>query len=134
MPFTVPGVPQMSRIAILFCLVFCLGCAPQLDPNSVDGGKNVDVEDGGVVENAHRDKAEAFFVAFEKVQSVEEEEKLLTEFGEWLAKNGYTIIAVEKNGEHELSCPHFPPVTPWTSHSFFDVNNLELLPRPDSGG
>ena len=91
-----------------------------------------DAEDGGRVENADRDKVEAYFIAFGKVRSVEEEEKLLTEFGEWLSKKGYRISVVEKNGKHELSCPYFPPVTPWTGHTFFDIKNLELLPRPDS--
>ena len=119
----------MSRIAILFCLIFCVGCSREPDPNAVDRGTDADVEDGGKVENADRDKAEAYFVALGKVQSVEEEEKLLTEFGEWLEKNGYKISVVEKNGKHELSCPYFPPVTPWADHLFFDVKNLELLPQ-----
>ncbi len=119
----------MNRIAILFCLVFCVGCSREPDSNAVDRGTDADVEDGGLVENADRDKAEAYFVALGKVQSVEEEEKLLTEFGEWLEENGYKISVVEKNGKHELSCPYFPPVTPWADHSFFDVKNLELLPQ-----
>lgn len=101
----------------------------RVEINGVEMRPNTDVEDGGTVENADRDKAEAYFVALGKVQSVEEEEKLLTEFGEWLEKNGYRIRVVEKNGKHELSCPHFPPVTPWAEHSFFDVKNLELLPH-----
>ena len=65
-------------------------------------------------------------VAFGKVQSVEEEEKLLTEFSEWLNKKKYKIRVEVKNGKHVLSCPYFPPVTPWTEHSFLDVKNLEL--------
>jgi len=119
----------MSRIAIVFFLIFCIGCSREPDPNAVDRGTDTDVEDGGIVKNADRDIAEAYFVAFGKVQSVEDEEELLTEFGEWLAKNGYKISVVEKNGTHELSCPYFAPVTPWAVHSFFDVKNLELLPQ-----
>lgn len=88
-----------------------------------------DVEDGGVVENVDRDKAEAYFVALGKVRSAEDEKKFLTDFGEWLSANDYKINVVEKNGKHELSCPCFPPVTPWTDHTFFDIKNLELLPR-----
>jgi hypothetical protein len=101
----------------------------RVEINGVEAAPDTDVEDGGTVENANRDKAEAYFGALRKVQSVEEEEKLLTEFGEWLERNGYKISVVEKNGKHELSCPHFPPVTPWAEHSFFDVKNLELLPQ-----
>lgn len=88
-----------------------------------------DVEDGGVVENVDRDKAEAYLVAIGKVRSAEEEKQLLSDFGKWLVKNGYKVRVAEKNGKHELSCPCFPPVTPWTDHTFFDIKNLELLPR-----
>lgn len=94
-----------------------------------DDGSNVELEDGGQVENADRNKAEAYFVALCKVRSVEEEKTLLTEFGEWLSTNDYKINVVEKNGKHELSCPYFPPVTPWTNHTFHDIKNLELLPQ-----
>ena len=50
-------------------------------------------------------------------------------FAEWLKKKEYKIRVEVKKGEHVLSCPYFPPVTPWTEHSFLDVKNLELLPR-----
>ena len=118
----------MSRIAIVFCLIFCVGCYSEPDANAVDRGPDADVEDGGF-ENADRDKCEEYFLALEKVQSAEEEEKLLTEFAKWLNKNGYKIRVEVKNGQHVLSCPYFPPVTPWTEHSFLDVKNLELLPQ-----
>ena len=123
------GVPKVSRISIVLCLVFFLGCFPGTDPNAVGRRADTDVEDGGVVENADRDKAETYFAALGKVQSVEEEEKLLTEFGQWLKEKGYRIRVEVKNGKHVLSCPYFPPVTPWTDHTFLDVKNLELLPQ-----
>ena len=100
----------------------------------LDRRTDTEIEDGGTVENADRDKAEAYFVALGKVQTAEEEEKLLTEFGEWLKKTGYKIRVEEKNGKHNLSCPYFPPVTPWTEHSFRDIKNLELLPRLEDDG
>jgi hypothetical protein len=90
--------------------------------------------DGGTIENPDRDRAQEYFGAFAKVQSIEEEEKLLTEFAEWLKKKEYKVGVEVKNGKHILSCPYFPPVTPWTEHSFLDVKNLELLPRLDNGG
>ena len=124
----------MSRIAIVVCLFFCVGCSADSDPNAVGRGTETDVEDGGIVENADRDKAEAYFVALGKVQSAGEEEKLLMEFGEWLRKSGYKIRVEVRKGKHVLSCPYFPPVTPWTDHSFLDAKNLELLPRLDDGG
>ena len=124
----------MKRILIVLCMIFAVGCSRAPETDAVVRESNPEVEDGGVVENANRDKAEAYFVALGKVQSVEEEEKLLTEFGEWLEENGYKISVVEKNGKHELSCPYFPPVTPWTEHSFLDIKNLELLPRLEDGG
>ena len=124
----------MCRVVIVLCLISCVGCSRAPDTDAVVSESNPEVEDGGVVENADRDKAEAYLVALGKVRSVEEEKKPLTEFGEWLSTNDYKINVVEKNGKHELSCPYFPPVTPWTEHSFLDVENLELLPRLDNGG
>jgi hypothetical protein len=100
-----------------------------VDQSAADRARPADVEDGGQVENADRDKAQEYFSALAKVQSVEEEEKLLTEFAEWLNKKEYKIRVEVKNGKHVLSCPYFPPVTPWTEHSFLDVKNLELLPQ-----
>lgn len=120
----------MSRLAIGLCLICsCVGCSREPIPNTVDRGPKTDIEDGGGVEDANRAKAEAYFASLGKVQSVEEERMLLTEFGEWLKEQGYRIRVVEKDGQHELSCPYFPPVTPWTNHSFFDTNNLTLLPQ-----
>lgn len=123
----------MYRIIICLFLCACVGCSNRPVPNAPDRGPETEVEDGGIVENADRDKAEAFFVALRKVRSVDEEEKLLTEFGEWLGGNEYKIRVEVKNGKHDLSCPYFPPVTPSASHSFFDIRNLELLPRMDDG-
>ena len=120
-----------SRISIVLCLIVCAGCSREPERNAVDRGAHADVEDGGEVKNADRDKAEAYFVALGKIRLSEEEKKLLTEFGDWLSAKGYKIKVVEKNGKHELSCPYFPPVTPWTDHTFFDIKNLELLPRID---
>ena len=119
----------MRRILIVLCMIFGVGCSRVPDTDAVVSESNPEVEDGGVVENADRDKAEAYFVALGKVQSVEEEEKLLTEFAEWLNKKEYKIRVEVKNGKHVLSCPYFPPVTPWTDHTFLDVKNLELLPQ-----
>jgi hypothetical protein len=71
----------MNRIAVCLCPIVCIGCSREPVPKAVDRGSVVEVEEGGKVENADREKAEAFFIALGKVQSVEEEEKLLTEFG-----------------------------------------------------
>ena len=119
----------MKRIAIVFCLTFYVGCSRELGTSSAGQHVETDAEDGGIVLNSDRDKAEKYLAALGKVQSAEEEEKLLIEFGEWLEKKGYTIRVEKANGKHKLMCPHFPPVTPWADHSFFDVKNLELLPQ-----
>ncbi len=124
----------MKRIAIILCVSLCGGCSTDADPNAMQRGSDTEIEEGGIVENADRDKAEAYFIALGKVQSAEDEEKLLTEFGEWLKKNGYKISVVENNGKHHLSCPYFPPVTPDANHSFLDIENLELLPRLEDNG
>ena len=118
-----------SLVAALLCLISCVGCSRAADTGTVVGGSEDDFVEGGTVENVDRDKCEEYFLALDKVQSVEEEEKLLTEFAKWLNKNGYKIRVEVKNGQHVLSCPYFPPVTPWTEHSFLDVKNLELLPQ-----
>ena len=124
----------MCRTIIYVFLCASVGCSTKPVPNALDRGSDTVVEDGGIAENADRDKTEAFFVAFRKVRSVDEEEKLLTKFGEWLDGKDYKIRVEVKNGKHVLSCPYFPPLTPWTSHSFLDIRNLELLPRLDDGG
>ena len=124
----------MCRTIIYVFLCASVGCSTKPVPNALDRGSDTEVEDGGIAENADRDKTEAFFVAFRKVRSVDEEEKLLTKFGEWLEWKDYKIRVEVKNGQHVLSCPYFPPLTPWTSHSFLDIRNLELLPRLDDGG
>ena len=90
----------------------------------LQGGDQIDGGD----EHPDRDKANAYFNALRKVRSAEEEKKLLTGFGEWLRKNGYDIRVAERKGKHLLECAHFPPVTPWIEHAFFDIENLKLLP------
>lgn len=125
----------MRRIAIVFYLVLCAGCSDESDSNAVNRGTGSEVvEDGGIVENADREKTETYFLALGRVQSAEEEEKVLLEFGEWLRKCGYLITVEVKDGKHVLSCPYFPPVTPWTEHLFLDAKNLQLLPRLEDGG
>ena len=88
-----------------------------------------EVVDGGSVDNPHREKADDYLSALGKVSSAEEEAQHLTEFAAWLNKNDYRIRVEEAEGKHVLSCPYFPPVTPWTAHTFIDIKNLELLPR-----
>jgi hypothetical protein len=115
-------------------MIFGVGCSRVPDTNAVVSESNPEVEDGGQVKNADRDTAQEYFGRLAKVQSVEEEKKLLTEFAQWLKKRECKIRVEVENGKHVLSCPYFPPVTPWTEHSFLDVENLELLPRLDNGG
>jgi len=124
----------MNRIALCLCIMVCGGCSSEPIPNVVDRGSDAEVEDGGTVKNPDREKTEAFFVKLAEVQSVEQEKKLLTEFGEWLDAKDYRVKVEVKNDKHHLSCPYFPPVTPWASHSFLDIKNLKLLPRLDNGG
>lgn len=123
----------MKRFAIFLCLTSLVGCSGEPDPKHMDQGSDPELEDGGEVRNADREKAKAFFIALGAVQSVEEEKQLLTEFGAWLREKDYRIRVEEKDGKRHLSCPFFPPETPWTSHSFLDIKNLELLPQLDDG-
>jgi hypothetical protein len=118
-----------AHVAALLCVMSFAGCSRAPDTGTVVGGSEDDFIEGGTVENVDRDKCEEYFLALEKVQSAKEEEKLLTEFAMWLNENGYKIRVEMKNGQHVLSCPYFPPITPWTEHSFLDVKNLELLPQ-----
>ena len=124
----------MSRIVMILCLIFGFGCSRAPDTDAVVSESSREGVDGGTVASADREKAQKYFGALAKVQSVEEEEKLMTEFAEWLKKKEFKIRVEVKDGKHVLSCPYFPPVTPWTEHSFLDVKNLELLPRLDNGG
>lgn len=87
-----------------------------------------EIEDGGHTSSADRDQAEAYFARLAKVGSAEEEKKLLTEFGEWLSEHEYKIQVKVVDGKHDLSCPYFPPETPWIRHLFLDIQNLDLLP------
>ncbi len=127
----------MIRAVIVFCLIFGAGCsrAPSRAPDTdavVDEANREDV-DGRAILSADREKAQEYLTALAKVASVAEETKLVAEFGEWLKKKDYKIRAEVKDGQHVLSCPYFPPVTPWTEHSFLSVKNLELLPTLDNG-
>ncbi len=103
----------------------------ELEKPDVNSGED---EDGGVVQNPDRDKAATFLAALPKVKSVEEEKKLLSEFGDWLRENEYKVEVTPIEGKYDLSCPYFPPETPWVRHSFLDKTNLALLPQIDSGG
>lgn len=103
----------------------------QLEKPNADADEN---EDGGTALNPDRDKAEKFLRALPNVESVEEEKKLLAEFGAWLRENEYKLSVTMIDGNHDLSCPYFPPETPWVRHSFLDDSNLKLLPQIDSGG
>ena len=122
-----------SRIfvcALTVCIGFSVvGCSPASDSEVGNSGSDAEVVEGGTVANVDRDRAQEYLNAFAKVRSVQEERKLVTDFADWLNKNGYKIEIEETNGKHVLSCPYFPPITPWTSHSFLDVKNLDLLPR-----
>ena len=120
--------------ALIFCLCICIGCSNKPNPDAARQDTDSKVEEGGTLDNADRDKAEAYFVSLGKVQSDEEERKLLTEFAKWLEENEYKIRVERRNEKYVLSCPYFPPVTPWTSHAFFNEENLELLPLHDDDG
>ncbi|NNE93288.1 MAG: hypothetical protein HKN23_16720 [Verrucomicrobiales bacterium] len=129
----IPSHKFRKQVGVLFVffVVLCVGCSRETDPNAASRGSNAGEKEG--VENADRETAERYFVALDEVQSAEEEEKLLKEFGQWLRENEYRIQVEAKSGKHRLSCPYFPPVTPWTDHTFFDAGNLALLPRFDEG-
>ncbi|MEM7231791.1 MAG: hypothetical protein AAF517_06435 [Planctomycetota bacterium] len=111
------------------CLILSLGCSRAPHSTPASGGSEPEPVDGGVVESPGREKASEYLQALARVQSVDEEAKLLTDFSEWLNLNGYKIRVEEANGKHTLSCPYFPPVTPWVEHRFLDARNVELLPR-----
>jgi hypothetical protein len=100
----------------------------ELEKRNIDAGEE---EDGGVVQNSDRDKADKFLAELPNVKSIDEEKKLLTEFGDWLRENEYKIEVTMIDGKYDLSCPYFPPETPWVRHSFLDKGNLALLPRVD---
>lgn len=109
-------------------LVFLPGCSKKPERENTNPGTDAEVDDGGGVEDADRNKVEDYFLALSKISSAEAEKELLVEFGQWLTDNKYEISVREKNGKHELSCPFFPPVTPWVGHTFLDIENLNLLP------
>jgi len=93
-----------------------------------DGSAESETEDGGVPPNPDCERAQEFLSELGQVKSAEEEKKLLTEFGDWLRDNSYTVTLERADGETRLLCPDFPPVTPWVTHSFLDEQNLALLP------
>ncbi len=116
----------MSCIRLLLFCIVCAGCFLYAGCSSRD-------EVGKVENQKDLDKVSEYFVALGNVKTAYEEEKLLTEFGEWLKKKGYKIrVKEEKDGRHYLSCHYFPPVIARTIHSFIDVKNLKLLPIVDN--
>ena len=115
----------MHRVLPLLFVTICfIGCSGNVEKKS----KESEI-DGGTVKNSDRDKAEEYFAAFKDLKSAEDEEKLMKDFGKWLETKEYYLRVELKDGKHNLSCPYFPPVTPWTDHRFFDVKNLNLLPQ-----
>lgn len=124
----------MVRIATLLLICTCLGCSSKPVANTENQKKDSQTEDGGVVENKDRDQAQKFFTALPKVESAEQEKKLLAEFGQWLRENEYQVEVKIVDGKHDLSCPYFPPVTPWVRHKFLDIDNLKLLPQGSGAG
>lgn len=143
----------MSRFVIVVCLLVSVGCSPAPPSDAPEQGAprtgalpvaqpgsaprqggarqdaGADIEDGEGGPEAERAKCREFFAALGQVQSAEEEARVLTEFAAWLRENDYKIRVELEDGQHALSCPYFPPVTPWTKHTFHDAENLELLPR-----
>ena len=96
----------MSCLVMVLCLIFSVGCSRAPDADVVVSESNP--EDGGTVENADRDKAQEYFRALAKVQSAEEEEKLL---------NGVRPMAEEEGIQAqgrgiEWEAPSFLPVFP----------------------
>jgi hypothetical protein len=88
-----------------------------------------EVEDGGDVKSEGRDRVNAFFLALGEARSADEEKAVVMDLARWLEARGYTLEVEERQGKHVLACPYFPPITPWISHRFLDLRNLELLPR-----
>ena len=119
----------MIRPNFIFGLIILAGCSPPPDTEVITRSSTSEILEGGHVESADFKKVEMYFERLDNVESAKEEAELLTEFAGWLVTNGYKIRIEEKDGKHALSCPYFPPVTPWTDHAFFDVDNANLLPR-----
>ncbi len=119
----------LMRIFTTLLLGFAIvACSPGINDGGTSTGKQ-DVEDGGSVKNAHRDKAQAFFNTLSKARTKEEERAVVTELANWMNVHNYKVEVTEENGAHVLACPYFPPVTPWVKHTFVDVKHLELLPQ-----
>ncbi|MCR9200181.1 MAG: hypothetical protein NXI04_16220 [Planctomycetaceae bacterium] len=93
-----------------------------------DGSAKTDTEDGETPQNPDRDRAQEFLSQLSQIKSAEEEMKLLTEFADWLRDNKYTVRLEIVDDATRLTCPDFPPVTPWVSHTFLDSQNMALLP------
>ena len=118
----------LKSVLLALCMVVAAGCSRAPDTVAVTGKPNPEVEDGGVVKNADRDTAQDYLGRLAKVQSGEEEKKLLTEFAQWLKTKEYKVRVEVKNGKHVLSCPYFPPVTPWTDHTFVESRIWNCYP------
>ena len=120
-------------IRLLVCACFTVvGCSGDSRPNAADQRVAAEIADGGK-DSTDRNIAQEYLLSLKDVVSAEEEKILLSEFGQWLRERDYAIQVVAKDGKHDLSCPYFPPDTPWVSHVFLDIKNLELLPRVKNG-
>ena len=120
----------MRLFVMMILMVVSCGCSQSVENQSVNPTAANDVEDGGTVKNPDREKAQELLTAVSKTQSVDEEKQAISELATWLKDKGYKIQVEEaEGGKHTLSCNYFPPVTPWVSHTFHDLKNLELLPQ-----
>lgn len=117
----------MHKTLCLALALTLVGCSPETErpPTNV----STETEDGGEVVNPHRDQATAYFQSLTKSESAEEEKRIVTELAAWLNANEYKVEIIEEDGVHTLSCPYFPPVTPWVQHTFIDADHVDLLPE-----
>lgn len=120
---------ETGWVTLASCAVLCVGCSSESDSGGSKESATALLENGGGKENPDRDQVENYFGALRAVQTDEDEAELLREFGNWLRERDYRILVEKRDGVNILSCPYFPPVTPWTEYSFRSRKNLDLLPH-----
>ena len=134
----------MNRIFLLCFLVLFTACQGSGEESSPRARKAVEDGDSGPSTNARRAEMNRLLQAVVQSKTIAEEDRAIERLLK-AVKDGRYKLGLRRNEEDigrkelkriavkesvltlEISCPYFPPVTPWISHRFHNYKNALAL-------